>query len=347
MSPGHGSVISGGARRGRAHAVAKSRTAGAAGDDDPVPADGHPADHGAALITSRAPRPTHAWRAIAGPFTVLLLWDVLVTVLYLEDTPYFGGIDIQFTLFGSAIALFTGFMVNAAYQRWWEARTLWGQVVNSSRSLARQALVLIDEHGDDARPGLGAEVVRAQVAYVHVLRTALRNQPFPDEARAHLDVVVRAEVERATNRQNAVLTHVGRLLGEAARRGMLSDYRRVQMEATLVALTDTQGGLERIKNTPMPVQYRFLPRLFARVFGIILPFAVVHDLGWATPIGSGLIGLMFLLAVQIGDDLAEPFADAVYDVPMTALSRTIEIDLVEMIGAEPPSAVRPVDRVLW
>ena len=65
------------------------------------------------------------------------------------------------------------------------------------------------------------------------------------------------------------------------------------------------------------------------------------------PIGSGLIGLMFLLAVQIGDDLAEPFADAVYDVPMTALSRTIEIDLVEMIGAEPPSAVRPVDRVLW
>jgi putative membrane protein len=175
----------------------------------------------------------------------------------------------------------------------------------------------------------------------------LRNQPFPDEARAHLDVAVRAEVERATNRQNAVLTHVGRLLGEAARRGMLSDYRRVQMEATLVVLTDTQGGLERIKNTPLPVQYRFLPRFFACVFGAILPFAVVNDLGWATPIGSGLVGLMFLLAVQIGDDLAEPFADAVYDVPMTALSRTIEIDLVEMIGAEPPSAVRPVDRVLW
>ncbi|SNS54250.1 hypothetical protein SAMN06893096_10511 [Geodermatophilus pulveris] len=83
------------------------------------------------------------------------------------------------------------------------------------------------------------------------------------------------------------------------------------------------------------------------MFGVILPFAVVNDLGWAAPIGSGLVGLMSLPAVQIGDDLAEPFADAVHDVPVTALSRTIEVDLVEVIGAEPPSAVRPVDRVLW
>ncbi|WNV75838.1 bestrophin family ion channel [Geodermatophilus sp. DSM 44513] len=312
-----------------------------------VPADGHPPTTERALITSRVPRPSHAWRAIAVPFTVLLLWDVLVTVLYHAGARGFTGIDIQFTLFGTAIALFTGFMVNAAYQRWWEARTLWGQVVNSSRSLAREALVLLDERGEGARPGLGPQVVRAQVAYVHLLRTALRGQPVPDEARAHLDDAVREGVERSTNRPNAVLTHVGRLLAEAAHRGVLSDYRRVQMEATLVVLTDAQGGLERIKNTPLPVQYRFLPRFFAQVFGAILPFAVVNDLGWATPIGSGLVGLMFLLAVQIGDELAEPFADAVYDVPMTALTRTIEIDLVEMIGAEPPSALRPVDRVLW
>ncbi|HYH25889.1 MAG TPA: bestrophin family ion channel [Blastococcus sp.] len=323
------------------------RTGGAAGHDDHAPADGHPPSTENALITSRVPHPAHAWRAVAGPFTLLLVWDVLVTVLYLNDTPYVRGIDIQFTLFGTAIALFAGFMVNAAYQRWWEARTLWGQVVNSSRSLARQALVLIDETGGDARPGLAAEVVHAQIAYTHVLRTALRGQALPEGAIRRLPEDVVANLARASNRQTAVLTHVGRLLSEATRRGMLTDFRLVQLEATLVTLTDAQGGLERIKNTPLPVQYRFLPRFFARVFGVILPFAVVNDLGWATPIGSGLIGLMFLLAVQIGDDLAEPFADAVYDVPMTALSRTIEIDLSEMLGAEPPAAVRPVDRVLW
>ena len=289
----------------------------------------------------------HALRSIAVPFTLLLVWDVLVTVLYLSDVTTLDSLEIPFTLFGTAIALFVGFMVNAAYQRWWEARTLWGQVVNSSRSLAREALVLIDETGDGARPGLSAEVVRAQVAYVHVLRTALRAQPLPAEARHQLTADVCASVEAATNRPNAVLTHVGRLLGEAARRGMLSDLRLVQIEATLVTLSDAQGGVERIKNTPLPVQYRFLPRCFSRMLGVILPFALVNDLGWATPVGSGLVALMFLLAVQVGDDLAEPFADSVYDVPMTAITRTVEIDLTEMIGVQPPTAVRPVDRVLW
>jgi len=299
------------------------------------------------LITSRVPRPTHAWRAIAVPFALLLAWDVAITVLHLNGTTHLPGVDLQPTLYGSAIALFVGFMVNAAYGRWWEARTLWGSVVNCSRSLARQALVLIDEEREGARRGLAAEVVRAQVAYVHVLRTSLRGQPLPPEARTHLTEADHAAVAGATNKQNAVLTQLDRTLTEAGRRGMLSDVRRVQLETTLVALTDAQGGLERIKNTPMPVQYRFLPRFFSQVFGLVLPFAVVEDLGWATPVGSGLIGLMFLLAVQIGDDLSDPFADQVYDVPMTALCRTIEIDLTEMIGAEPPAAVRPVDRVLW
>ena len=299
------------------------------------------------MIVSRVPRPIHAWKPILWPVLALLVWDVAVTALYFGNRTHFEGIDIQFTLFGSAIALFIGFMVNAAYGRWWEARTLWGQVVNSSRSLGRQALALIDESVPNARPGLRDELVRAQVAYVHVLRTALRKQPLPPETEVYLDEALRGRVASAANRQTALLTEIGLLLSEAARRGMIGELYRLQMEATLVALTDAQGGLERIKNTPLPVQYRFLPRFVSRLFCCVLPFAVVPDLGLATPIGSGLIGVMFLLAVQIGDDLADPFTDDVNDVPMTALCRTIEIDLVQMIGATPPEQVHPVDRVLW
>jgi ion channel-forming bestrophin family protein len=80
----------------------------------------------------------------------LLVWDVLVTVLYLSEATHFEAIDIQFTLVGTVIALFVGFTVSASYQRWWEARTLWGQVVNSSRTLARQALVLVDDRPAEA-----------------------------------------------------------------------------------------------------------------------------------------------------------------------------------------------------
>ena len=71
------------------------------------------------------------------------------------------------------------------------------------------------------------------------------------------------------------------------------------------------------------------------------------DVGWLTPVGSGLVGLMFLMAVQIGDQLANPFADGVYDVPMTAITRTIEIDLTQMLGAESPRQVEPVEQVLY
>jgi putative membrane protein len=95
------------------------------------------------------------------------------------------------------------------------------------------------------------------------------------------------------------------------------------------------------------VQYRFLPSFFARAFCVVLPFAVYKDLQWWTPVGSGLVGVMFLLAVQIGRDLADPFLDHVHDVPMTAICRSIEIDLLEMIGAETPEAVAPVNEVLW
>ena len=86
------------------------------------------------------------------------MWDVLVTVLYLSEATHSEAIDIQFTLFGTVIALFVGFTVDASYQRWWEARTLWGQVVNSSRTLARQALVLVDDRPAEAIPGLAAQL---------------------------------------------------------------------------------------------------------------------------------------------------------------------------------------------
>ncbi len=299
------------------------------------------------MILSEHSLPLRAWRTLAVSVAALLVWDVAVTVLYLNDTTHFEAIDIQFTLFGTAIALFVGFMVNAAYGRWWEARTLWGQVVNSSRSLARQAAVLLDEDAPGARRGLAAQVVRNQVAYVHVLRTALRGQPLPDEAERFLRADTLDRVKTAVNKPTSILLDSDHLVTEAQRRGMVGELARLELETSFVALTDAQGGLERIKNTPLPVQHRFLPRFFSRAFCLILPFAVVADLGWLTPLGSGLVGLMFLMAVQIGDQLANPFADDVYDVPMTAITRTIEIDLTQMLGEEPPKAVAAVEEVLY
>lgn len=299
------------------------------------------------MITSRLPTTVSVWRPLVVPAAVLLTWDVVVTLVFQAGWIDFRGITIQYTLYGTAIALFLGFMVNASYARWWEARTLWGSIVNHSRSLARQATTLLDTQAPSARPEIVEEIVRAQIAYVQALRTSLREQPLAPEVEIYLDVEAFARVRRATSAPTATLSHIGRLVSEAHRRGMVNDISQMQLESTLSVLTDAQGGLERIKKTPLPVQYRFLPSFFARAFCVILPFAVYKDLMWWTPVGSGLIGMMFLLAVQVGRDLADPFLDRVHDVPMTAICRSIEIDLLEMIGADTPDAVAPVEQVLW
>jgi ion channel-forming bestrophin family protein len=299
------------------------------------------------MITSRLPRSASVWRPLLVPTIMLLTWDVGVTVAFQLNWFEFPGITIQYTLYGTAIALFLGFMVNAGYARWWEARTLWGSIVNHSRNVAREATTLLDPTVPNARRELGPDMVRAQIAYVHSLRTSLRQQDPPPEIDRYLSRDAAVRVKNASSGPTATLTHLGRLLAEARRRGMIDDFARVQVESTLSVLTDAQGGLERIKKTPLPVQYRLLPSFFARTFCIILPFAVYQDLQWWTPIGSGLVGMMFLLAVQVGKDLADPFSDDVHDVPMTAISRTIEIDLLEMIGADAPGPVTPVGQVLW
>lgn len=317
----------------------------ASGRSWPVPDT--PCERPTVVIVARIPRPVHAWRPLVVPFVVLLAWDIGVTVLWYAEPTRFMGLELQFSLFGSAIGLFIGFMVNAAYGRWWEARTLWGQVVNSSRTLARELLVLLDSTDPRADPELPAALIRAAVAHPHLLRAALRQQPMPPEAAKYLTPAALEHVSRATNKPNPVLTVIAGGLSHARSIGMVGELSVLQVESSLVALTDAQGGLERIKNTPLPVQYRFLPRFVSIVFSAILPFAIVEDLGWATPVGSGLVSLMFLLALQVGDELAEPFVDGIYDVPMTALCRTIEIDLVEMIGDPAPPRVTPVDQVLW
>ena len=299
------------------------------------------------MMVDRRPRFLYAARKVALPLFYLFLWDIFVTALYFYVTPDVQQIELPLTLFGTVLALFIGFCVNAAYARWWEARGLWGLMINASRNVARQAISFCDESGAGMVKGLGRDIVRAQIAYVHVLRTALRGQPMADEARRYLPADQVDGLAQIANKHNMILTDMALMASRALKAGMLDSYARVRIEATLVDIANAQGGMERIKNTPLPSQYRFFPQIFAHIFCIILPFAVVQKLGIYTPFGSAIVGLMFLMAVQIGLDLMDPFADDIYDVPMTAMCRTIEIDLLQMLGEPAPEPVRPVDGILW
>ena len=120
------------------------------------------------------------------------------------------------------------------------------------------------------------------------------------------------------------------------------------MNQSLDDLVDAQGGAERIKNTPMPRQYDFLPQICAHIFCFLLPLTMVSGLGWFTPLGSTLVGFIFLALDKIGRDLEDPFDNKNNDIPLTAICTTIEINLRQMLGeTELPADLKPVDGVLW
>lgn len=296
------------------------------------------------MIIPDTPRVTRIVTEVWKPLSVLFVWDVAVTVFYYVLP--FKAPALPFTLFGSALALFLGFRATSAYQRWWEGRILWGAMINASRSLSRAITAFMDDARDGVVP-LKRALVKRQIAYVHALRCALRRQGTCPEVSIFLDQAAVDEVDGRTNRPNGILDGTSRRIAAAQREGHLDSIQQTRIEAILVDIANAQGGMERLKNTPLPMQYRFFPALFARIFCVLLPIGLVETLGMATPVGSTIAGLMFLAILQIGDDLVDPFANDVHDVPMTAMCRTIEIDLLQSIGDPAPAPLGEVKGVLW
>ena len=294
------------------------------------------------MIVDAVPRYRQIAAEVWRPLLALFVWDVAVTVAYYVLP--FKAPTLPLTLFGSALALFLGFRDTSAYQRWWEGRVLWGAMINSSRNLARAARSYLP---DEAARDLQRAIVLRQITYVQVLRCQLRRQDPTAEVHRFLSPDEAAPALARSNVANGILDGTGRRVDEARQRGWIDSMQQASIERTLVDIANAQGGMERLKNTPLPNQYRFFPTLFTRLFCVLLPIGLVETLGFATPVGSTVAGLMFLAVLQIGEDLVDPFADTVHDVPLTAMCRTIEIDLLEALGDPAPEPVGPVRGVLW
>lgn len=266
---------------------------------------------------------SHLWRYVSGPLLVLFGWDVLVTAAwYLTQSRWDTFPALPLTLFGTAVAIYLSFRNATAYARWWEARTLWGSMVNCSRTLVREARTLLDNRI------LADEISYRQIAYVHALRLHLRRQLGLNELSGLLAEEELEHLRNVANAPNAIVLRTGELLGSAAP----DSITRAAFAKTLADISNAQGGMERIKNTPLPQQYSVYPVVFTHIFCALLPFGLVEQLGLLTPLGSTVAGILFLGLLQSGNDLQNPFEDGVNDVPMSSMTRGIEIDLRDTIG---------------
>lgn len=277
---------------------------------------------------------------------VVTLVSVIVVVIY-ETVPslHVSVGAVPFSLTGFALGIFLGFRNTAAYDRFWEGRKLWGSLVNTSRTFARQVLTILDVDtaaGDAARAELAAaqrELVHLEIAYIATLRHHLRDQdPWPTLA-GLLDVETIAALRSDVADNNvplAILQRMAVRLAEARRRGWLHLLHVPMLDASLTALTDNQGACERIKNTPIPYSYTVMIHRAVAVYCGLLPFGLTESIGWATPFVVLAMSYIFFGLDAIGDEVEQPFGIDVYDLPLDSIAITIERNLRQRLGEPVP-----------
>jgi putative membrane protein len=197
-------------------------------------------------------------------------------------------------------------------------------------------------------PSAHRALLHRHIAFVHALRFHLRKQT--DQWHELTPFLPKGELDEVVKTSNVPMSLVQRqaqTLEHLRKAGALSDFRAVQLDQTLTDLMNVQGACERIKNTPLPRQYEFYTRLFVWFFALILPATMIDALGWRTPFFTVPTSFLFFALEGVAAVNEDPFENRIQDTPLTALCRTIEINLRELGGEKDlPAPLLPVDGYL-
>lgn len=293
-------------------------------------------------------------------------------------------IDIPFQpigIIGIAVSFYIGFKNAQSYDRFWEGRKIWGGIVNYSRTWANQVLSIVQDDHETKRI-----MIYRQIAWINALRLQLRRpSSFSIKENRSVEKLFDRHGERnpscigleeflddkeeqdLENRKN-VATHLvknqGLHLKELLAADKITEFDKQTFHNTLAELYNLQGRCERIKNTPFPRQYAYFSTVFTWIFVLLLPFGLLSifegQINELTSVAqqelflllmvpfSVLISWIFTTMEKVGSNSEDPFEGRINDVPMTALCRTIEIDLRDMLDEKGfPPKVEPKDNILY
>jgi ion channel-forming bestrophin family protein len=292
---------------------------------------------------------------------------------------------VPIALVGTAVAFITGFKNNAAYDRLWEARQIYGAIVNTSRSWGIMVLdfVTTKHAGGTITPdelnAIRTRLIHRHLAWLHALRFQLRqprtwehrvkvynreykrwyrieeeDNKLEDALRGVISAEESAMVLGRTNAATQLIVLQSKDLRELLDKGLIEDFRHMELEKLLVDLYTQQGKCERIKNFPYPRQFGTLNLMFTRLFVNLVPFGMLGEFAkagsgliWLTVPFSALVAWVFNMMEKIGEASENPFEGGANDVPITAITRTIEIDLREMLGEQDiPKPLQPQNNIL-
>ena len=275
-------------------------------------------------------------------FDLIFIGSYSILVGYMDQYGFLSKISIPIAItgvFGTAVALLLGFRTNQAYERWWEARIIWGAIVNDSRTLVRQCVSFFarDQGGYQK---MVKEMTDRQVIWCYALGESLRKLPFSTRVKVYSE----SYGIKAFNIPNALLSQHSETLLKAKEIGMVNDFQQVQIDSTIARLCDSMGKCERIKNTVFPKAHSLLIHLIIYVFATMLPFGLDHK-NIAVEIAiTFIIPVIFIAIEKTSILMQDPFENDPLDTPMTDLAETIEINIKQMIGeTDVPVKKEPTD----
>jgi putative membrane protein len=276
------------------------------------------------------------WRLFRGIWPGLLAvttYAAIVFYLYQYHRWHFLVFPLPIiSIVGTALSLLLGFRTNSAYDRWWEARKIWGAIVNDSRTLVRQSLAFIKTEPEEKNEIIH-NITHLQIAWCYALSNTLRKEPVLVNANLHLSGPELEFIAKHNNIPNAILILIQQRINDAYDNHYLHPLFYQNLDNTLGRLCDAMGQSERIKNTVFPTQYSFFVHFIIILFTLILPMGLIDSIGRiAIPI-TFVISFLFFYVEGISYVMQNPFEGNPNDIPMTSLSRNIEINLLQLIDA--------------
>ena len=264
----------------------------------------------------------------------LTLYTVAVTLLFEVYHVSYLSIPIAVpSIMITVVSLLLAFRSNQAYDRWWEARTIWGAVVNDSRSWARQISTFIQENipGDEMYFFKSA-MIRRQIAWCVSLNQSLRGK----DDKENLDKWInRSDLQQLKNFNNvpmALLLAQAQNLQLAYRNGWINQFQQIELDNTLTRFSNSMGACERIKKTVFPATYSMYIHLSLLFFFMMLPFSLFEIFGLMTVPMVVAIAAVYFLIEKMAVHLQDPFENKPTDTPMTSICFTIERDLKQVIN---------------
>ncbi|OLP19869.1 hypothetical protein BST81_03305 [Leptolyngbya sp. 'hensonii'] len=259
----------------------------------------------------------------------------LVSILYNYDLvkaePIFGSIIPSIVL-----GLLLVFRTNTAYERFWEGRKCWGGITNTCRNLARYIWVGITERESQDRLDKIA-TLKLLVAFAVATKLHLRREVINAELEGLMAPAKYQKLKGIHNPPLEVAFWIGDYLQRQYYRGCVNSYQSTAMHQHLDMLVDNLGGCERILKTPMPLAYAIHLKQLLLLYSFLLPFQMVHELGWWTGVVTALVSFTLFGIEEIGIEIENPFGHDYNDLPLDAICDTMLRNIEDLISLTPTS----------